>query len=233
LRGALPNSVRLANGASGPCMEMLATRAGGRYRAETDGNGNGNILDFTIADSSFDMFGSFSNLPGQAPVANSDQVVVYNLGSSSPGADAYAGNNTATIASVVFPDPTPGAPAGETLITLTTPTRFPLASPGNRFQVISGPTSYVCSGIGTDALGNGTGTLSRTVGYAIAGGQSCPPVGGTQTLLANNVSNCQFTYQQAGGNPTAREGLMQMQLGVQQVNELVNLYHEVHVSNVP
>src|ERR1700734_2704417 len=58
LRGALPNSVRLANGASGPCMEMLATRAGGRYRAETDGNGNGNILDFTIADSSFDMFGS-------------------------------------------------------------------------------------------------------------------------------------------------------------------------------
>jgi MSHA biogenesis protein MshO len=241
---ALPNSIRPANGpGTTTCLEMLPTIAGGRYRAAQTAAGTGDILDFTTAggDISFDMFGQFSALPGQTPVAG-DLVVVYNLGAATPGASAYAQNNTAAIAKVVYPDPTPGAPAGETQITFTNATLFPLASPNNRFQVIgavaagpnSAPVSYVCTSGPPDALGNGTGTLTRVFGYGMTPVQSCPPAGGTTTLLANNLTTCAISYLPAGGNnTTAREGLVTVQLGLTQNNETVNIYNEVHVNNAP
>jgi MSHA biogenesis protein MshO len=228
LRNGLPNSIRILPGTP-TCIELLLTRTGGRYRTEVDSNtGKGDILDFTTADTSFDMFGQFSTIASQIPVtgAGNDQLVVYNLGSSSPGADAYAGNNTIGIASTA-----PGAIANETNIVFTGPKLFPLASPGNRFQIISGPVSYVCNGAGTDALGNGTGTLRRVVSYPIVPVQSCPPAAGVSTLLANNVSACQFTYIQTSS--TERNGLVQMQLQITQANETVSLDYETHVSNVP
>jgi MSHA biogenesis protein MshO len=231
LHGALPNSVRVTAGATS-CMEMLPTITGGRYRVTTDANGNGSYLDFTQPTSSFDVFGQFpATLAG-------DLVVVYNLGPSSPGANAYvAGNNTATIASAV-PEPNPQVP-GETLITLQAATLFPLASPANRFQVIGPAASAAVSYVFTcpaalDAQGNGTGSLTRVVGYPIAAAQSCPPVGGTSTPLANNVFSCTVQYTPVGpSNVTSREGIVQMQLGVTQGNDAVSLYHEVHINNAP
>ena len=232
---SLPNSVRVAGATPlQTCVEMLPTITGGRYRAVTDNNGNGNILDFTVADGSFDMFGQFpaAQMPGAG-----NQVVVYNLGPSSPGADAYAANNTAAILSVAA-EPSPQVHS-ETLITLQAAKLFPLASPGNRFQVI-GPNnnaavSYVCTATAVNAQGAGTGTLKRVTGYVTTAAQVCPPAGGTSTPLANNVSNCSFQYTvpQSLTNAPAREGLLQMRLGVTQGNETVNLYHEVHINNAP
>lgn len=209
LRLALPNSVRV----SGTAVEFLQTRTGGRYAAESDGSGAADILDFSTTDSSFEVLGSLN----PAPVAG-DLVAVYNLGID--GANAYAGDNTATVA------------AGSTasLINLTAAKLFPFESPGNRFQVVSGPVSYVCSGAGTDASGNGTGELRRHSGYGITAGQNVPPVGGGNALLANRVSACSFVYQQG---VTERSGLVSMQLQISEAGETVSLYHEVHVSNVP
>lgn len=207
LRLALPNSVRV----SGSAVEFLETRTGGRYRAESDGGGAANILDFSTADGSFEVLGSLNPVP----IAG-DLVAVYNLGIAD--ADAYAGDNTSSITGV----------AGNTIS--INAKRFPFESPANRFQVVSGPVSYVCAGAGLDASGSGTGTLRRYWGYGITAGQNVPPAGGSNALLANRVSSCSFVYTQG---VTARSGLVTMQLQITENNESVSLYHEVHVPNVP
>lgn len=197
LRLALPNSVRV----SGTAVEFLETRTGGRYRAEGDGGTTpADELDFSTTDSSFDVLGTLSS----APVAG-DLVVVYNLGITD--ADAYAGDNTSTVTGF----------AGSTVS--INAKQYPFESPANRFQVVTGPVSYVCAG----------GTLRRYWGYGIAPAQAVPP-GGSNALLANNVSACSFVYTQGA---TARSGLVTMQLQITQDGESVSLYHEVHVPNVP
>lgn len=231
---ALPNSVRVMSSGASTCMEMLPTKAGGRYRAVVSSNpppNQGTILDFTQPISSFDMFGSFSVIPAQIPAAN-DLIVVYNLGPTSPGANAYAQNNTAAIASQ---NPDPNMP-GETLINLMAPpkTLFPLASPGNRFQVIGNATltatvSYVCTPGPLDALGNATGTLTRVSQYPIAVNQTCPPPGLTTAVLAENVLQCVINY-----TPLVQSnGVAQMNLYLEQSYNQVSMYHEVEVNNAP
>ncbi|MDO9467255.1 MAG: prepilin-type N-terminal cleavage/methylation domain-containing protein [Thiobacillus sp.] len=196
IRLALPNSVRVT--AAGSVVEFLGTRSGGRYRAQ----GGGDILDFTAADNSFDVLG-----PAIDDMRTSDRIAVYNLGI--PGADAWAGE---TLADYV------GAVGSVTTIAIA-PTQFPLDSPGNRFQVVDGPVSYVCD--------LGARTLTRFWGYD-------PTVGVTaatpRALLANQVSACNFTYQPG---ITERGGLVSMTLSLTQAGETVSLYATTQVSNQP
>lgn len=225
VRLALPNSVRVNTVGAVQYLELLQTRTGGRYRAETSSVG-GDILDFTQADLSFDVLGPLSTLPGQQIAAN-DLLVVYNLGIT--GADAYNGNNSAVISGTAT-----GTLPDETKINFITAKLFPLASPGNRFQVVSGPVTYVCTPGGLDAQGNATGTLSRVWNYTVRaalpdgtyGGSPPPP-----SLLAMNVEICSFQYDPNVLNE--RNGLVTMQLKLTKANESVNLYYEAHVSNVP
>lgn len=209
---ALPNSVRVSGG---NYLEFLQTSGGGRYRAAVDNGGSGNVLDFTQPTTTFDVLGPpVAMVPGAMNL-----VAVYNLGI--PGADAYqqpavntsamtAGGNTVTINSF----------------------QFPFASPANRFQIISYPVSYVCAGVGTDANGNGTGTLTRYWNYPIQASQPTSFAAGTPSaLLAKNVSGCSFSYD--AQVITQRAGLVAAWLQITQSGESVSLYHEVHVSNVP
>ena len=204
LHKALPNSILNANN---QCIEFIPTKTGGRYRAAVDASGNGNILDFTTADTSFDMFGANSTLADQG-IGAGDVVAVYNLG---PGInDAYVGNNTATVSGV-----SAGNPA---TITLQTGKQFPLASGGNRFQVIPGNenvVAYVCNG----------GNLYRTARTFT--GATCPATG---AILASNVSSCSFVY---NGSDLQRNGLVQLTLQLTNSGETVSLYQEVHVDNTP
>jgi MSHA biogenesis protein MshO len=239
LRLALPNSVRVT-GADPLYMELLLTKTGGRYRAQLNGSSAGDILDFTATDSSFDTLGPMAALSGQAVAAN-DVLVVHNL-FADPGvttSNAYTYNqaphcsaasspncNTTTIGSTGA-----GSLANETKINFVS-RQFPLSSPGNRFQIISGPVTYVCDPGPVGANGNGTGTLTRVSNYTI---QLAQPVGAipgsTVALLAQNVTDCQITY-----NPlvlTQGLGLVSMRLALTRGNETVNLYHEVHVVNIP
>lgn len=228
LRIALPNSVRIAAAGGATCVEMLPTITGGRYRAAVDDTGAGDILDFNSADASFDMFGPLPALPGQTIAGGLGQrVAIYNLGAASVGSDAYSGTNTNVIAGTAAGT----LPDENKIISAPAPQRFPLASPGNRFQVIAGPVSYVCTPGAVDASGNGTGTLTRVSGYAITAAQACPLAVGTAALLANNVSACTILYTPLGA--TARNAIVSMTLAVTQSNETVSLYHEAHVSNAP
>lgn len=223
IRTAVPNSVRLTGTTQ---LEFVPTRDGGRYRVEQTG-GVGNVLDFTTTDGDFDVFGA-SALDAVA----GDYLVVFNTGQTSTsgcnGADVYEGCNRRTIIGSTLSG---GVTTGLSFTATASP--LPFDSPGHRFQVVpsSGPVTYVCEGtLGVNAAGNGNAALRRYAGYATGGGTwSAATPDGTGTLLADNVSDCAFTY----ATVTARDGLVTLKLTLTRANESVALYHEVHVDNQP
>lgn len=202
IRSALPNSIRIAG--SGTALELLHTSNGGRYRAKLKTDGTGDILDFTRTDNSFDAIGSLSAAP-------SGELVIYNLGIS--GADAYAGNNRATLANTSTKDS----------IHLVSDTQFPFQSPEQRFFVVDTPITYRCD--------TATTSLLRYANYTISAAQTVPPAGATGQLLANQVSACTFSYDSA---TSARAGLVTLQMTLtDSAGESSTLVHQVHVDNVP
>jgi MSHA biogenesis protein MshO len=201
IRLALPNSVRVTAAGGTVYLEFLATRSGGRYRAQ----GGGDILDFTTVDGSFDVLGPAIDM------RVGDRIAVYNLGIA--GADAWAGD---TIANYT------GATASMTSIAFA-PRQFPLASPGNRFQVVEGPVSYACD--------PAAGTLTRYWGYAVAAAQPVAFAAATpRALLATRVGGCGFDYQPG---VTERGGLVSMTLSLSHAGETVHLYATTQVGNQP
>jgi MSHA biogenesis protein MshO len=213
LRIALPNSVRVTGG--GQVIELLLTRNGGRYRAEGADN-----LNFTAADTSFDILGPAITF------ATGDQIVVYNLGVT--GADAYSGNTASTDNRRAY-NGVVGAPV--TNVQITSTNRFPFESASKRFQVVEGPVTYICDLV--------AGTLYRYSGYPITASQASVDTdaelmalaGVQRSLMAKNVSTCQFTYDASVA--AQRSGLVTLRLTLTQQNESVSLYHAVHVNNVP
>jgi MSHA biogenesis protein MshO len=201
VRLALPNSVRVGEAGGVFYLEFLATRAGGRYRAE----GGGDILDFSAADSSFDVLGPAIDMRA------GDRIAVYNLGI--PGADAWADETLGDYTGVV----------GSVSTIAITPKLFPLASPGNRFHVVEGPVSYACDPV--------AGTLTRYWGYAIAAAQPTSFAAATPSaLLADGVSACRITYEPGA---TERGGLVSVALTLTRDNEHARLYAATQVVNQP
>ncbi|OGA21288.1 MAG: hypothetical protein A3I02_03705 [Betaproteobacteria bacterium RIFCSPLOWO2_02_FULL_67_26] len=211
LRTALPNSIRTTTSGNVRYIEYLQTRGGGRYRSEKDSSDAGNPLDFTAAITDFDVVGTMPTL------VSGDSIVIYNLTGDTTlaVANAYEGDNRSAYSS-------------NTATTITIASKqFPFASPGKRFQILQHPVTYAC-----DPLPSGTGQLRRYWGYTPQRTpQPTPPAGGSNALLATNVTDCSFTYSTSGAS--GRTGVVALTLQVEQSNEKVRLFQQVHVSNVP
>lgn len=234
VRKSLPNSLRPIGG--GSCVEFIPTKTGERYRTQGAG-----LLDFTVSATSFNMLGSNTSFPANQQIAANDYVVIYNLGNGITGADAYSATNQnkAQVSSVATPTGTPP----ETTISIAA-TQFPLASPSNRFQVVSGSeqvVGFACipAAPTTDASGNGTGVLYRYVSsFPGTASTTCPssaPSTGTNnvasvSVMANKLSACSFTY---SGSDTQRISLLRMSIGITLGGDTANLLQEVHVNNTP
>lgn len=214
LRRALPNSVRVTAVGNATYLEYLQTSGGGRYRADVTSTGAGDPLDFTAPDTSFDVLGP---MPSNAAI--NDLVVIYNLGPGSGTTDAYqgAGGNSSAISNIDIPG---------SKITITSKL-FPFASPGNRFQTVSGPVTYFCD--------PDNGNLRRISGYAVTSSQptnsAAAPLSTatSNVLLATSVTSCTFTYTSV----TQRAGSVAMSLQVAQSGESVRLFQQINISNVP
>lgn len=232
IRLALPNSVRNPTSGSDQCIEFMPTKAGGRYRASQTSVPDGDILDFSGVDASFDMLGLNADMPASSQIVKDDIVVVYNDGFTG---DAYTGSNAVKVDSVGA-----GDTAGTSKISLVaagvgTPFNgktFPTASPANRFQVLSKDehvVSYACSG----------GTLfrySRSLTSAWAKPADCAAMvaGAAAATLATGVSSCSIVYQAPGsGLGGGRFGIVSISLAVTQAGESVNLYQQVSVGSTP
>ena len=237
LQTALPNSVRVTSVGAVFYLEFLETRTGGRYRGDSptpaaaagantcpdtnaDGLADEGVLQFGVGDTCFTTLGAVPRL--NTIVANSDFVVVYNLGPGYPFADAYAsgpatGDNKSRIAAVAA-----GA-GGENVFAFQAHT-FTLDSPGRRFQVIAGPVSYECDPV--------MGTIRRFEGYPIAAAQPAPPAG-SSALVARGLSGCSIVYDQSAAN--RREGVVSVWLRFADPagGGTIDLFQQVQVSNVP
>jgi len=210
IQAALPNSIRVS--ADGKTLELLHVVDGGRYRRKLASDSSGDILDFTVSDTEFDVLGSLQNFSNIT--LGSDAIVVYPLASS--GSNPYDGdnraviNNSSTASHLVFAS-----------------YQFPLQSPQQRFYVIDGPISYHCD---TSASEPRNKTLTRYQGYSIQATQPNPPSSGG-ARQANYISNCSFSYH-SGSN--LRSGLVTLALSLTDDNgESIHLTHQVHVSNQP
>ena len=206
VRLALPNSTRVD--ATGVALEFIPSTAGGRYRTE-----GADKLDFTIADTSFDVLGP------PVDIVAGQSIVVYNLGTGIIDSDAYVGNNRRLYA---------GATGTVANVAITSAAAFPAAnfSPPFRFHVVDQPVTYVCSG----------NTLTRFTGYGFQASISTTP-GGSSTVIANNVSACSFNYDSS--LVASRAGLVTMRLSLSETPaggggaETVSLFSAVHVDNLP
>ncbi len=205
IRKALPNSIRNPNP---QCLEFIPTKTGGRYRAEDDVGGDGDILNFVQADTSFNMLGRNSDLPVDQQIRVNDVVAVYNLGIL--GANAYAADNTSRVTGVVN--------GTESSISIVSK-RFPLALGGKRFHVIPADenvVAYVCSN---------DGKLRRTVrAFAAA---ACPATG---AILASHVGSCNFVY---NGADLERNEPARLSITLTDSGETIRLYHQIYVNNTP
>lgn len=215
IRTAVPNSVRLPTAAGSSYLEFLPTSTGGRYRAGPPGD----ILDFTIADSSFDVI-------GQVTFAAGDDIVV--------GSTEQNGNPPYdTSASGVLRAYT-GVAGAQTNVAIAGAAQFPAFAEvqGHRFVVVPGDqraVTYACENVGV-ANGEGTGTLKRYWNYGFNTAQAAPPsLGGSSAVLADRISSCKFVYDVVN----QRFGLVEITLGITHGGESISLYHEIHVSNAP
>jgi len=203
LQSALPNSVR--NDAPA-FLEFAPIRDAGRYRADVDNAGAGDILNFgNSADGSFDVLGPTVN------IAAGDQLVIFNLGQ--PGSDVYAGSSRRSVTPGVNLSNVAFAPAG---------VQFPLASPQNRFQIVGAPVTYECAGA----------QLIRRWGYGFLAvqPQAFGALSGSTAVLVDNVSACSFNYTPA---VLQRNGLVVLSLSLTRNGETVQLLHQVEIQNTP
>ncbi|MEW6020692.1 MAG: type II secretion system protein [Pseudomonadota bacterium] len=225
IRLALPNSVRV--NAAGSAIEFLMTSSGGRYLAVEDEAAGGTPLSFTDpAQTRFSVVGPLR----QPVVPNRDFIAVFNLGLQD--ADAYAGNTLAAVSAVDTSNP--NAP----LITLASNVfanqaallGTPMPSPDARFQVVTGPVSFVC-----EAAAGGGFQIRRYAAYPIRAAQAVPPAGGQANMLAARVTTCANVFRSDNVAAT-RAGLVVLTLSLRTRNvadPAVRLVHQVHIDNTP
>jgi len=210
VRIAVPNSLRVPDAST---VEFLPTKDGGRYRAGSGGTNN--VLDFGVADGSFEIIGS--------PIAFTQNVDYIVVGSTQSDAVPPYDQTTNGVLRLYT-----GATGMQTVVNFTN-TALPTWAelPSQRFDVVDGTqqaVTYRCENVGTDANGTGTGQLKRYWHYGFT-----HAVGTTSAILADKVSDCVITYDL----PNQRFGLLAVRLTLQEAGESVTLYHEIHVNNLP
>ena len=222
LRGALPNSVRVSNGA----IELLLTLDGERYRVEPPG-GADDLLDFTTADLKFSTFAPlYPPTPLSLPYSRTGSIAIYPLRQA--GGDPYDSTSGVMTASGTIGVAASAANASEYTVTLPAAHQFPVDSPTHRVFLVSGPVSWLCDGT----------SLVRYDGYTVQAAQpdtvaALAGLGATRTVVAKDVQACQFQYS-AGSLQRNAVALISVVLAdAATPTERVRLIRQVHVDNTP
>jgi MSHA biogenesis protein MshO len=225
--------LRLPNQADSSYVEFLPTRDGGRYRVDDNGGAlcgaAGDDLSFDAADTCFAIVGPAITF------AASDAIAVGSTQSS--GNPPYCKTTicAATGEPGVLRDYTGAAGVPQTFVTIGGAAQFPSSAEqeGHRFEVVPGDqkaVTYACLGATVDGNGDGVGTLTRYWNYGFNETRVAPAsLGGTSAILANNVSDCHFVYDTRNQS----NSLLAVRLRITRGNESVNLYHEIHINNIP
>jgi len=224
LQRALPNSVRIAPVGSGFALEMVNIVDGARYRDEYGGAYLADpdfVLDFTTADTAFNLLGGLSN---PATFSPNNRLVIYNT-SVNIYAEAVDVDKRGIITdagtTLAFVTLNPG-PNQEDQISLSTPFEFTQQSPGQRAFLVDGAVSYICN--------PATSSILRYSGYGFDNPQQIPPGGAVSDTLVSQVIGCNANYTPGTAQ---RGGILSLDITLGDSGENINLLHQVHVVNVP
>ena len=160
--------------------------------------------DFEIGNKEFPILGD------TVSVASGDQLVIYNLGID--GANAYQGESIRTLTSI-------GASVSKFTFSGSA---FPLPSPANRFYVVNGAMFYVC-----DVPNR---RLLMYSNYAITSGHPSNFSGLTPSVVAEDVTACNFTYTEGVMQHT---GVVTAQLELTRNGGVARLVNLINVVNSP
>jgi MSHA biogenesis protein MshO len=202
-------------------------------RTNDDGN------DYCVEFMSIDNASSYLNLPTSPnAVINSFKAVGFDLTTSSatrvaimPISTSAVYNVTGTLGSIASISNLGGADTGKVSISLSGGPRFDRRSPTNRFYLLNDPISF--------CLNNSSGEITRYTDYGINAIQQLPPLAGSDSLIGENfsLSGYVFNYQ---AETLTKSGLLQINLLAQNRSrnlsgneESFNIFHEVHIRNVP
>ncbi len=229
IRHALPNSLRVVDASpTGWALELVPGIDAARYRDQNGGafTTADDRLDFTVADTAFNLLGGFVRLAdGSYP---SYRLVVYNTAPWQLYPQAAAGLGSGVITRPGFAISTVG---GEQRLRLDNAHRFPLASPAQRIHAVDGPVSYVC-----DAA---AGTLTRYAGYGFVANHAdidsdaelAARPGSEVALMTRHVASCGILYQPGSA---LRSGLVTLRLALADPQGgKIALLHQVHALNAP
>lgn len=208
IKMSLPNSMRISNSEDKTYLEFLSIINGGKYRSQNTIDNNGNILDFNIADDSFDILSEAITFSGD------EKIVVANIGTVAY--DAYALDNMATYNGIT------NTPVKKIVIN---PKQFPLESINENFYVVKTPITYVCD--------KNSKQLIKYWNYEVSANQPVntlisPLNSAKSTLVANNISNCNFVYSE-GEN--SRNGIVTIIITLANESQKATLYGDTYVRN--
>ena len=226
VREAVPNSVRV----SGTALEFVPIIEVARYRSQDWNDASSDYLDFSSADSSFQVLGNIS----QPPVGS--RVVIYNFGwvdgmGPVAGANLYGEASNGALSPsgshVITPlgnEITVSEAGQNDLLTFDNPFQFASSSPTKRLYIVQDAVSYVCGG----------GEIRRFSAYGL---HSVQPIDQTalplstalnSALLVDHVFACHFAY---SSGVSQRNALLTITLTLLDGGEQIRLIHQVHVSN--
>ncbi|SDS96452.1 PulJ/GspJ family protein [Pseudomonas oryzae] len=229
IRLAVPNSLRVS--ADGQALELLNIHGAGRYRPNRSGSdalafASGTAATCTATGQRCD---AFQLLESGLDPSGARWLVLYNVGAESAGVP-LAGSNLWAYANpgVVTPSGTSftalsGAPAGESLLQVSTPGdfRFAYASPQRRVYLADKVVGYRCVG----------GELRRyEYSQLLATLPASIPSGANSAAVAGDVAACGFAYRRGIGS---RAGLASLRLRLSLGGESVELTEQVHIDNAP
>lgn len=217
LAAALPNSVRITSGSNNIGVELIPVSAAARYAVGSEAGDPLVFGNVSSPDTSFAIVG-----PALKLSAGNQRLAWYNLGNGVPDADAY------TLANVRVASNAAGNVSNVSNVNISgAALPVPLQAAPYRVYAIEQPVTYRCD--------TAAGTLTRYTGYGFQTSQPNPPSGGSVAVLARRVQSCSFSYDTPA--ITARYALvtLSLQLGATSSggNEVVTLYHTVHVDNLP
>lgn len=232
LRGAVPNSVRVARQGSVYSLEMLRSSAVGRYRfAEDPTNTNDSALSPGYPDSAFNVMGNIGS-----PVEHS-RIVVNSENTNALYVAAVSGtagiiSPASTKITVMHAVETAGT---EQRIVLSSPFQFDAEnsrSPHKRFYVSDTAITYRCD--------PQLHEIRRYVNYSVSAEQTTvAPSGANSNLLVNSVTDCEFLHQ---AGTSKKLGLVTLMLtlsrtksystSVERDDESIHLIQQVPVSEV-
>lgn len=244
LRRALPNTVRVKPN-NPKAIEYTNVVKGYRYRSA---NAPGEDIPDNILliqdgpDTAFNIMGTFPDFM----LGNQGyRVVIFNPGEEGVNSDdPIPGTNVYSPDTAIGDDPIPVAGAhvitpesmdvtlsnigNEGRVTLSDSMQFSYSHPVQRTYFVDGPVSYIFDDV--------AGTLTRYSGYSFSAVQPVDPTAAplnsakSVAIVATGVSNCSFNYDR---NLSLGYGIVKIEVEFMQDDEVITLFDQVYVSNVP